>query len=70
MRIADALPDKERKTLKELFKAALLASDSASSSSNALPNDMMLMLMLIQLENELDGIEEKLERNGRIVVRE
>ena len=55
----------ERRALRELFRAALSASDSACSSVMAFPNDMMFMLMLIHIESELDRIRDKLakERN-------
>jgi len=54
------MSDRDRKALKELFSAALSASDSAYESANALPRDMMFMLMLIQLKARLDDLEAKL----------
>jgi len=54
------MPERERRALKELFNAALSASDSAYESPSLLPSDAMFMLMLIQLEEKLDELEAKL----------
>ncbi len=58
------MPEKDRKAMKELFNAALSASDSAYESPNLLPSDVMFMLMLVQLQAKLNELGEKLEKRA------